>query len=199
MKTMDWLTKVGLAGLVVLMGAVFFWQPIKATFSGATVTNDFVLESSEGAVDSKALRGKVVALTFAYAGCGERCAARHANLARAYEALTSGERARVATIIVSVDDRDTPASMAAAAKKVHPDFIGATGKTEAVKAVADAFGANFQKHILSDGSVSIDVSPLVFVIDAEGKFVAVLNETMTPEKIAASLRARLPSALPASR
>ncbi len=199
MKAMDWLTKLGLAGLVVLMGAVFFWQPIKATFSGATVSIDFVLESSEGAVDSKALRGKVVALTFAYAGCGERCAARHANLARAYETLTSGERARVAMIVVSVDERDTPATMGAAVKKIHPDFIGATGKAEAVKAVADTFGANFQKHVLSDGSVSLEVSPLVFVVDAEGKFVAVLNDTMTPEKVAASLRARLPSALPASR
>jgi len=199
MRAMDWLTKVGLAGLVVLMGAVFFWQPIKATFSGTTVTNDFVLESSDGAVDSKAMRGKVLALTFSYVGCGERCAERYAKAAQAYEMLASGERARVATIVVSVDDRDTPAAMAAAVKKVHPDFIGATGKPEAVKAVADAFGANFQKHILSDGGVSIDVSPLLFVVDAEGKFVSVLNETMAPDKIAAALRARLPSALPTAR
>lgn len=197
MKAMDWLTKVGLVGLVVLMGAVFFWQPIKATFSGTTVTNDFVLESSDGALDTKAMRGKVLALMFGYADCGERCEARLAKAAQAYRLLSSGERSRVAVILISVDDRDTPAKIAAAARKAHPEFIGASGKAEPVKAVADAFGANFQKHVLSDGSVSIDVSALTYVVDADGKFVSVLNESVAPEQIAAALRSRLPAAMPA--
>lgn len=197
MKAMDWLTKVGLAGLVVLMGAVFFWQPIKATFSGTTVVNDFVLESSDGALDTKAMRGKVLALTFGYARCGEPCAERLGRAARAYELLTSGERSRVAVILISVDDRDTPAAIAAAAKKAHPDFIGASGKPEQIKAVADAFGVNYQKHELSDGTTTIGVSPMIFVVDADGKFASVISESTEPEKIAASLRAKLPAAMPA--
>lgn len=196
MKAMDWLTKVGLAGLVVLMGAVFFWQPIKKTFSGATYTNDFVLESTDGVLDTKAMRGKVLAVTFGYAACGDACAERLGRAARAYGQLSSGERSRVAMVLVSVDDRDTPAAIAAAAKKAHPEFIGARGKPEDIKAIADSFGVNYQKHQLSDGSTSISVSPMIFVIDADGKFASVISESSEPEKIAASLRAKLPAAMP---
>lgn len=196
MKTIDWLTKIGIVGLVVLMGAVFFWQPLQKTLSGATYTNDFVLESTDGAIDTTAMRGKVLALTFGYARCGEPCVERLARAARAYELLTSGERSRVAMILISVDDRDTPATIAAAAKKAHPDFIGASGKPEQIKAIADSFGVNYQKHELSDGTTTIGVSPMTFVIDADGKFASVISESTEPEKIAASLRAKLPAAMP---
>lgn len=196
MKTMDWLLKIGVVGLVILMGAVFFWQPLQKTFSGATYTNDFVLESTDGAIDTKAMRGKVLALTFAYAQCGEACAPRLAKAARAYDMLTSGERSRVTMIVISVDERDTPATIAAAAKKAHPGFIGASGTPEQIKAIADSFGVNYQKHALSDGSTAISVSPMIFLIDADGKFASVLSESSEPEKIAASLRAKLPAAMP---
>lgn len=196
MKTIDWLTKIGVVGLVILMGAVFFWQPLQKTFSGATYTNDFVLESTDGAIDTKAMRGKVLALTFAYAQCGEACAPRLAKAAQAYDMLTSGERSRVAVIVVSVDERDTPAAIAAAAKKAHPAFIGASGKPEQIKAIADSFGVNYQRHDLSNGTVAISVSPMTFVIDADGKFASVLSESTEPEKVAASLRAKLPAAMP---
>lgn len=193
---LNWIIKIAMVGFVAMMAGVFFWQPISATFSGTSIANDFVLESTEGTIDTRAMRGKVLALMFGYADCGERCDARLAKAAQAYQLMSSGERSRVAVILISVDDRDTPAKIAAAARKAHPEFIGASGKVEPVKAVADAFGANFQKHVLSDGSVSIDVSALTYVVDANGKFVSVLNESVAPEQIAGALRSRLPAAMP---
>ena len=195
---LNWIIKIAMVGFVAMMAGVFFWQPISATFSGMTTTNDFVLESTDGAVDTKAMRGKVLALMFGYAECGEHCADRLAKAAQAYNLLTSGERSRVAMILISVDERDTPAKIAAAVKKVHPDFIGATGTPEQVKTIADAFGADIQKPQLADGSRGIAVSPMIYVVDAEGKYASVLNEAaIGPEKVATALRAKLPATLPA--
>lgn len=189
--------KVALAILVVLMAAVFFWRPLSMVMSDVRVTNDFVLQTAEGALDSKGLRGKVLAIIFGYAGCGEACAGRMGQFAKAYEMLSASERSQVKPILISVDpERDTPARIKQYAAGIHADLTGATGKAEEIKAVADAFAADYRKFESQAGDYAIQVSALTYVVDADGRFVAVLNESTSPEKVAAALRARLPGLLP---
>lgn len=191
------LMKVALAVLVVLLGGVFFWQPLQATFSGTTVTNDFVLQTADGAVDTRQLRGKVLALVFGSANCGAACAQRIAKTTQAYDMLSAAERAQVKLILVTVDpQRDTPARIGDYARGIHRDLTGATGKAEEIKAVTDAFSADFHRFELAGGDYGVTASALTYVIAPDGRFVSVLHETVPPEKIAAALRARLPALLP---
>ena len=192
------LMKVALAIFVVLLGAVFFWQPISATFSNASITNDFILQTTDGALDSKRLRGKVLAIVFGYAGCDAPCTNRLTKAVKAYEALNAQERGQVRMVLVSVDpEHDTPARIAEYARRIHPDMVGATGKPEEVKAVAEAFAANYQKFEMKDGGYAIEVSPLTYIVAPDGRFVSVLNEAIAVDKAAAALRARIPAtALP---
>lgn len=189
--------KIAIVTFVIMMAAMFFWQPISMTFSNAPVTNDFVLETADGALDSKALRGKVLTLAFAHAGCEGACKDRLAKLARAYEMLSASERSRTTMVLVSVNpQQDTPAAIGAFAKSIHPGLVGATGKPDDVKAVTDAFAVHVINQKLPDGSQAIDASPLTYLVGPDGRFVAVLNETLPEEKVAAAMRKHLPVMLP---
>ncbi|CAG0959556.1 hypothetical protein RHDC4_00610 [Rhodocyclaceae bacterium] len=188
------LMTIFLAIFVVLMAAVFLWQPLTIPFSKASITNDFVLQTTEGALDSKLLRGKVLALFFGYAGCGDECGTRLEKLKKSYEMLHPGDRAQVRIIIVTVDpERDTPARIGEYAHGIHRDFIGATGKPEDIKAMAEAFAVNYAKHTLADGSYIVQTSPMIYVVDAEGKFASVLNDNLPVDKTADALRSRVPT------
>lgn len=189
--------KAMFAVFVVLLGAVFFWQPLATTFSKATVTNDFILQTSGGTLDSKALRGKVMLLLFGYARCTEPCATQLTKITKAYEMLSDGDRSQVKVVVVSFDaERDTPADISAYVKKFHSDFIGATGKPEEVKTLAEAFAADYQKTPPINGDYAIDFRPNTYIVAPDGRFVSVLNEAIPVEKIAAALRSRILTQLP---
>jgi protein SCO1/2 len=185
---------------VIMMAAVFFWQPISMTFSNAPVTNDFVLQTADGALDTKALRGKVLTLVFAHAGCDGACKGRLAKVTRAYEMLSASERNQTMMVLVSVNpERDTPAAIGSFAKSIHPGFVGATGKPDEIKAVTDAFAVHVINQKLPDGSQVIEASPLTYLVGPDGRFVAVLNEAVSEEKVAAAVRKHLPAMLPPGR
>jgi protein SCO1/2 len=194
----DTVLKNALILLAVLMFLVFVWQPLSRLFSPVAVTNDFVLETADGALDSRQLRGKLLAVTLAYVHCADECADRLAGLARGYEMLSSRDRGQVRMIVVSVDpDRDTPASIGAYARGFHPDMIGATGKPENLAALANGFSAAYNKlPAAADGSYRVDHSHPIYVVDTEGRFVSALSASATPEQVAQALRSRLPAQLP---
>jgi protein SCO1/2 len=184
--------------LVVLLVLVFVWQPISHLFRAAPITNDFVLETTDGALDSKNLRGKVLAISLAYAHCEDECSDRLARLAAGFELLTPRDQALVRLIVVSVDpDRDTPASMAAYVRRFHATMIGAVAKPEELKAFAESYAATYRKiPVAADGSYRVDHNRPIFLVDTAGHFASALNENLAPEQIAQALRAKLPPLIP---
>lgn len=196
----SYLMKGFIALFIVLLGAVFFWQPLSSIFSKATIVNEFVLQTTDGVIDSKSLRGKVVALVFAHADCGTPCAGRLTKLANAYNGLSVGDRDLAKVIVVSADpQRDPPSRVADYAKSFHPRFIGATGTAEEITALTEAFAANVIRHTLKDGSVALEINPVIHLVDADGRFIAVLAENVPTEKMTAALRNRIPTNLPPAR
>lgn len=186
--------------LAVLLFLVYVWKPLRQLNNPLTVTNDFVVETVDGVLDSKQLRGKVLAVTLAYGNCTEECAGRLGRLAKGYQMLPPQDRGLVRVILVSVDpDRDTPQSMAAYAKRFDADMIGATAKPENLKALADGFGATYEKmQATPDGAYRVEHHPAFFLVDAEGHFASVINANVTPEAVAQALRSKLPAVLPPS-
>lgn len=194
----DNVLKNSLILLAVLLAVIFVWQPLSRLLYGSAITNDFVLETTDGALDSRQLRGNVLAVSLAYAHCADECANRLAGVVKGYEMLDSRNRGQVRMILVSVDpDRDTPASMGAYARSLHPDMIGATGKPENLAALATGFGATYKKLPAAvDGSYRVDHSHPIYLVDTEGRFVSALNENAAPEHVAQALRSKLPALLP---
>lgn len=181
--------------LAVLLVLVLIWQPASRLFTPSAIVNDFVLETADGPLDSRKLRGRVLAVSLTYTRCGDPCAERLARLAQGYDMLDARERALVGVIVVSVDpERDRSPDIAQYARRFHPEMTGATGKPEALAALAEGFSATYRKlPAAPDGSYRIDHSHAVYLVDADGRFASALHERATPQEIAQALRAKLPA------
>ena len=192
--------KNALIVLVLLLLLVFVWQPLSRLFNAAPITNDFVLDTANGVLDSRNLRGNVLAISFAYAHCEDECSDRLARLAAGLRLLSTRDRSLVRVIVVSVDpDRDTPASMADYVKRFQAEMISAAAKPEDLKSFAESVAATYRKMpVAPDGTYQVDHNRPIYLVSAAGHFVSALNESLTPEEIAQALRAKLPAQLPPS-
>jgi protein SCO1/2 len=89
---------------------------------------DFILQASDGPLDSRTLRGKVLLVYFGYVNCPDVCPVSIAAGAGALNALSPAERERTRMIMVSVDpERDTPAALKTYVAYFHPQMLGAVG------------------------------------------------------------------------
>jgi protein SCO1/2 len=194
----DTVLKNSLILLAILLVLVLIWQPVSKLFSPSAIVNEFVLETVDGPLDSRKLRGRVLAVSLAYTRCGDPCAERLSRTAKGYEILDPRDRALVSMIVVSVDpERDTAADIAQYARRFHPEMTGATGKPEVLAALAEGFSASYRKLPTGpDGSYRVDHSHAMYLVDTQGRFASALHERATPEEIARALRAKLPAPQP---
>lgn len=151
---------------------------------------DFVLQASDGPLDSRTLRGKVLLLYFGYVNCPDVCPVSIAAGAGALNMLSSAERERTRMIMISVDpERDTPAALKTYVAYFHPQMLGAVGSASDTAAVARQFGAGYLRQPpRPDGGYAVDHSSQTYVVDRDGRLVEMLPLGTPPEKIAATLR-----------
>ena len=152
--------------------------------------SDFVLQSADGPVDSKTLRGKVLLIYFGYTNCPDVCPASLAAGGQALNALTPAEQAKVRLMMVSVDPgRDTVQHLKEYTAFFHPQMAGITGSTAEIAELAKAFGAGYIKQPANaDGSYAIDHTVSTYVVDREGRLVAVLDIGTPTDKLVATVR-----------
>lgn len=183
---------IGIAlGLALLLGLALYLRSgpvahdIKLPPGG-----DFVLQSADGPVDSKTLRGKVLLIYFGYTHCPDVCPASLAAGGQALNALTPAEQAKVRLMMVSVDPgRDTLQHLKEYTAFFHPQLTGITGSPEQIAELAKAFGAGYIKQpAKADGSYAIDHTVSTYVIDREGRLVAVLDIGTPTDKLVATVR-----------
>lgn len=151
---------------------------------------DFVLQSADGPIDSKTLRGKVLLVYFGYTNCPDICPASLASGGQALKALSGEERSRVKLIMISVDpERDSVKHLKEYTAFFHPEMIGATGTADEIAALAKAFGAGYIKQAKrSDGSYAVDHTTSTYVIGPDGKLTSVLELGAPTEKVVAAIR-----------
>ena len=151
---------------------------------------DFVLQSADGAVDSKTLRGKVLLIYFGYTHCPDVCPASMAAGAMALKTLSAEERSRVRLLMVSVDpERDTLKHLKEYTAFFHPELIGVTGSADEIAALAKAFGAGYiRQPAATDGSYAVDHTTATYVVDPEGKLASVLELGASNDKIVSTIR-----------
>lgn len=151
---------------------------------------DFVLQSADGPVDSKALRGKVLLVYFGYTNCPDVCPASLAAGGQALKTLSAEERSRVKLLMISVDpERDTVQHLKEYTAFFHPEMLGVTGTVEQVASLAKAFGAGYIKQPpKADGSYAVDHTVSTYVVAPDGKLSAVLDLGASNDQVVAAVR-----------
>lgn len=178
-------------GLALLLGIALYLRSGPAAHDTKLPPGgDFVLQSADGPVDSKTLRGKVLLIYFGYTNCPDVCPASLAAGGQALNALTPEEQSKVRLMMVSVDPgRDTVQHLKEYTAFFHPQMAGITGSTAEIAELAKAFGAGYIKQPANaDGSYAIDHTVSTYVVDREGRLVAVLDIGTPTDKLVATVR-----------
>ncbi len=151
----------------------------------ALAAYDFSLIDQDGnPLSLHDLRGSVVLLSFGFTRCPNICPTTLGNLAAIYRKLPPAAQEKVKVAFVSVDERDTPASMKEYVPFFHEGFIGLTGTPAAIAAAARAYGAFFRKAPAvgeDKADYMIDHSTYTYLIDPEGKLLIHYRFDQMPE------------------
>lgn len=190
-----------LIALIVLLaaatvGLALFWQPGPAGAPAATgpAGGDFVLQSADGPVDTRSLRGKVVLVYFGYTYCPDICPTSLSIDAQALGQLSAAELAQVKLVFVSVDpQRDTPARLKDYAQFFHPNIVGVTGTPEQIAAAARLYGAAYARQDVGSAGYVVDHSSWTYVVAPDGRLVGRLAHATPAAEVAAEIRRWLPA------
>ncbi len=194
------------AVIVVLLAAciymLFFWQP---SFDSASHLNmdpfstsrslpeggEFTLQSLNGPVSLKDFRGKVVLVYFGYTMCPDICPTNLSLMSNAFSHLDEQELKKVQGMFISVDpQRDTMERLDEYTHYFHESIIGLSDTAEVIRALANRYGAAYQKVVQEDSATNyvVDHSSETYVVDPQGKLVARLPHAAPPKEILETMR-----------
>jgi protein SCO1/2 len=185
---------VRLRPLLVLIAALLAGCSDPPPTAGIAAGTDFVLQTAQGPLDSRSLRGKVLLIYFGYTHCPDVCPASLGADAQALTALTPAERANTRLMMISLDpERDTPTRLRDYTAFFHPEMIGATGTPDEVAAVARAFGAGYLRQPAdADGRYAVDHTTHTYLVDPAGRMAQILPAGMPTADVVAAIRRHLP-------
>ena len=148
----------------------------------ATVGGPFTL----GEHSLAEFRGKVVLLYFGYAYCPDVCPTDLARISAMLRSL--GEDARkIQPLFVTLDPhRDTPEVLREYAAAFHPQLVALRGSEQETRRVATSYKVFYER--VGD---FIDHTPLTFLLDREGKYVAFFPPGTPPDRMAVMVRESL--------
>lgn len=182
-----------LLAALVLCGILLFklYERYAGEDSGtADIGGPFELVNQDGKTVTDAdFKGKLQLIYFGYTYCPDACPTALGVMAAALGKLdVAGER--VTPILVSIDPaRDTPASLKDYVGNFHPRLVGLTGTEEQVAKAAKEYRAFYQKQPGATGTdYLMDHSTLIYLMDAEGKFLTYFGPKATPDEIAEAIR-----------
>jgi protein SCO1/2 len=155
---------------------------------------DFALPSTTGGdLRLSDLRGAYAVLFFGYTHCPDVCPTTLGEYKQVKREL--GDAAQdVHFVFVSVDGaRDTPQVLAPYIHAFDLAFIGLSGNDATLRPISKEYGLYYELHTNegTNGNYPVDHSSLSYVVDRDGRLVAMYRYGMDPKAIAADLRARL--------
>ncbi|MDO4643399.1 MAG: SCO family protein [Cardiobacteriaceae bacterium] len=152
---------------------------------------DFKLQSANGEVSLATFHGKILVLYFGFIDCKAACPESMGTLRQALLRMNDNERSEVRGLFVSLEpDKDSLKDLAAFARYYHPNVVGATADTANLRKMAHEYGAYFQNSDLDDSRIgyTTDHSSRFYIINREGKLVAILSHSTTPNELIAKIR-----------
>lgn len=130
------------------------------------------------------LRGHAVLLSFGFTRCPNICPTTLGNLAAVFRKLPPAAQEKVDVVFISVDERDSPATLKDYVPFFNDHFTGLTGPPADIAATARAYGAFFRKApaVGEDKSdYMIDHSTYTYLIDPAGNLRLLYRFDQLPE------------------
>ncbi len=197
LRTIRWVAVAAILviaiGFAVQMGfgAKKAADPVAST--PANIGGPFSLTNTRGEKVTEAdFLGKPMLVYFGYSYCPDVCPYALQIMASALDTLGPG-KGRITPVFISVDPkRDTPESLAQyVSSSSFPDgLVGLTGTADEVAAAAKAYAVYYKKVGEGDDYI-MDHTSAIFLMDKEGKYVAVFTHTSSVDEIAKCLRRHL--------
>lgn len=163
--------------------------------AGARIGGPFSLTDQNGQPRSdRDFAGKYRIMYFGYTFCPDVCPVDVRNLAAghlAFAKMDADRARRVVPVFVTVDPgRDTPPALKNfTAAFGDPALVGLTGTADQIAAIAKAYGVAWQLHKKGpdDQTYLVDHSRAAYLMDPDGKPVALLSQDAKPQVIADEL------------
>ncbi|MFA7587322.1 MAG: SCO family protein [Novosphingobium sp.] len=164
----------------------------KPPLAGAAIGGPFTLVDKDNrTVRWEDFAGQYRVVYFGYTFCPDACpmdvAAMMQGFAR-FEKAQPQLAGQVQPIFISIDPaRDTPQAVGEFSAAFHPRLLGLTGTPEQVATAAKAFAAYYAKGKESAGGYLLDHSRVAYLMDRQGKPIAMLPIDQSPDAVAAEL------------
>ena len=152
---------------------------------------DFALTDQDNEpFELKQIRGKIVLLFFGYTYCPNLCPKEMSKVAAAIKSLGSRQHL-VQGLFVSIDpQRDTPEKLKTYINYFSSEFIGLTGTTEQIEAVAKQYDVNYKINKTSDSDryYEIDHTTDLYIIDQAGKLIRRVHYGLSSRQVSVMLK-----------
>jgi protein SCO1/2 len=165
----------------------------KPPLEGAAIGGPFTLADKTGkAVRWSDFAGKYRIVYFGYTFCPDACPMDVSTTMRGFNLFAKDQpalAAQVQPIFITIDPaRDTPARVGEFAAAFSPRLLGLTGSPEQVAAAAKAFAVPYAKGKETSGGYLMDHGRIAFLMDRDGKPLAMLPaEKQDAKAVAAEL------------
>ena len=161
--------------------------------AGAQIGGPFTLADQSGKpVRWADFAGKWRIVYFGYTYCPDACPTDVAIMMRGLDRYLKdhpGEGASIQPIFISIDpERDTPQRVGEFAAAFGPRLLGLTGSAAQVDQAAKAFSAYYARgKVQPGGGYLMDHSRIAYLMDRDGKPIAMLPVDKGPDAVAAEL------------
>lgn len=161
--------------------------------AGAAIGGPFTLEDKAGKpVHWSDFAGKWRIVYFGYTYCPDACPTDVGVMMRGFAEFAKAHpdlAAEVQPIFITIDpERDTPARVGEFAAAFSPRLLGLTGTPQQVDQAAKAFAAYYARgKTQPGGGYLMDHSRVAYLMDKDGKPIAMLPVDKTDKAVAAEL------------
>lgn len=160
--------------------------------AGAAIGGPFTLTDKDGKTVRWAdFAGSWRTVYFGFTFCPDACPTDMKTLTdgfRKFEKTHPDLAAKVQPIFISVDpERDGPKEVGQFAAAFHPRLIGLTGTPDQVNEAAKMFAVYHSKGNETAGGYLVDHSRVVYLMNPDGKPIAMLPVDQGPDAVAAEL------------
>ena len=151
-----------------------------------------LLDQKRRPFTEKELQGRPTAMFFGYTFCPDVCPTTLLE-ATAWMKELGAEADRLRVVFVSVDpERDTPEKLDAYLASFDERFVGLSGSREETDRIVKAYRVFARKVEGKGGDYTMDHTASIYLLDAQARFVGVINFQEPTDKAMAKLRQLLP-------
>jgi protein SCO1/2 len=147
-----------------------------------------LIDHTGATVTDETYRGKWLMMFFGFTHCPDICPTTLSKIANVME-LLGQDAAKVQPLFVTVDpERDTVEVLRAYIAAFDTPIVGLTGSAEQIATVAESYGVISQRSG-NGADHTIGHSTPIYLIDPNGIYITILDPDISPQEMAAWLRA----------